>query len=427
MRLLYDIFFAVFSIFYLPCLLFKGKFHKDFFQRFGFLPKEVTRLSRPVWIHAVSVGEAVLAGKLAAGIKKRFPDVPIIVSTTTRTGNDMMRKTGRGTVDAVFYYPLDISFIVSRVIKAVRPRLYAMIETELWPNLMEAMYSNGIPVVLINGRISDRSYSNYRRIRFMTRRLFRCVDLCCMQSEKDAERINSLGASRDRLFVTGNMKFDEISDVPDKAGFDKGSLGFAPSDEIFVAGSTHFPEEQNVIDIYKRLSPVKEGLKLILVPRHVERAEAVGIYIEKSGLDYIRFSDILSRGNKPARDGHNIILVDTIGHLKDLYRLASVVFVGGSIAKRGGQNPIEAARWGKPVIFGPNMFNFREVTEIFLENDAAVQVNDVVQFEKVLRELLEDDGRKKRISENAARVIKENSGSIAKTVEKIAGYIKSEQ
>jgi 3-deoxy-D-manno-octulosonic-acid transferase len=423
MRFLYDIFFLIFAVFSLPVLLLKGKLHGDFLQKFGALPDEVTSQQDPVWIHAVSVGEAVLGAKLAAGIKSRFPGVPVIVSTTTQTGNDMIRKAGKGVVDAVFYYPLDLSGVVSKVVNAISPRLYVMIETELWPNLISKMHSSGVPIVLINGRISDSSFGNYKKIKFITRHILKDMDRFCVQTARDAERLEELGAEKDKICVTGNMKFDEKKDDAGNQGMNKEYLGFRPSDNIIIAGSTHFPEEQKVIDVYKELNDEKGGLKLILAPRHVERIDAIRIYTEKSGLRYRCLSDVINPEAGSENNEYDVLLVDLIGYLKDLYSVASVVFVGGSFAKHGGQNPIEAARWGKAVVFGPHMFNFREIAEIFLENKAAVQVMDVIALKDVLMGFLESPDEKDRMGENALKVIKKNTGAVDKAIDKIAEYI----
>jgi len=423
MRILYDLFFAVFGVFYIPVLLLKGKVHRGFLQKFALLPDKVTGMDRPVWIHAVSVGEAVLAARVAAEIKKRFPDISIVVSTTTQTGNDMARKSAGDVIDAVFYYPLDISAVVARVVRLINPRLYMMMETELWPNLLEELHSKSIPVVLANGRISDASFANYRRIRVITKYILRCIDRFCMRSEQDAKRIEQLGAPADKVFVTGNVKFDTGGVSCDDGKIDKKCLGFDPGDEIIVAGSTHSPEEQAIITVYGELRKKQDNLKLVLAPRHVERAPAVIKLIETAGLECRRFSDV-TEGEQPERGKYDVLLVDTIGHLKDLYSVATLVFIGGSLAKKGGQNPIEAARWEKTVIFGPHMSNFREVAEVFLENKAAVRVNDVREFRETLAGLLADPEKKKCIAENARRVIEENTGAVSRTVKQIEQYLR---
>jgi len=400
----------------------RGRLHRDFVQKFGFLPADVTGLERPVWIHAVSVGEAALAAKLSARIKGRFPDIPVVVSTTTQTGNDMIRKSGKGVIDGVFYYPLDMRAVVSRAVRLLKPRLYVMIETELWPNLLEELCSKHIPVVLANGRISDASFAKYKKIRFVTKRILRGIDRFCMQSEKDAERIRQLGAAGGSISITGNIKFDEKTALAAPAGFDKEHLGFREGDEIIVAGSTHFPEEAALVDIYGELRKGQSNLKLVLAPRHVQRTDAIKMYFEKAGLGYRCFSDVLKRDSAD-QGRYDVLLVDTIGHLKDIYSVATVIFIGGSLAAKGGQNPIEAARWGKAVVFGPHMFHFREVADIFLESKAAVCVKDVPRLKNELRRFLEDPEARKQIAGNARKVIEENSGAAGRTMEKIESIL----
>ncbi|MBD3379915.1 MAG: glycosyltransferase [Candidatus Omnitrophica bacterium] len=421
MRLLYDIFFILFSLFYVPYLFFRGRLHRDFPQKFGFLGREITELDSPVWIHAVSVGEASLAAKLAAGIKELFPSQPVIVSTTTRTGNDMIRKLGRGIVDSVFYYPLDISLIVSKTIRSIAPRLFIMIETELWPNMLERMKAGRIPVILANGRISEKSFRNYRRIGPVTARLMNCIDAFYMQSVGDAERVTLLGAPGEKVKIAGNMKFDEQKKegpVP----FTRRALGFEKDAPLIVAGSTHFPEENILIDIYLELRARIPSLGLVIAPRHVERSEAVRLYLEKKGVKYRDLSSVLHKDPSSAGE-YNVLMVDTIGHLKDIFGIADVVFIGKSLVAEGGQNPIEAAVWGKPVVFGENMSNFKEVSQIFLENEAALMVKDEEELKKTLESLLTDEDRREALSRNALRMIEKNSGAVRRTLEGIKGYL----
>ncbi len=316
--------------------------------------------------------------------------------------------------------------VVRRAVRLIGPRLYVMIETELWPNILEELHSKGVPVILANGRISDPSFKNYKRIRFIMKRILGCVDRFCMQSGADAERIERLGVPRDKICVTGNMKFDGQSLPSGPRAFGREYLGFAEDDEVIIAGSTHFPEERQLIDVYRQLREKRKRLKLILAPRHVERTDALRIYIEKSGLAYRLFSDILEQGgNEPG--GRDVLLVDTIGHLRELYSAADVVFIGGSLAKKGGQNPIEAASREKPVVFGPNMSNFREVADIFLQNKAALRVKDAIQLKTVMEELLGDPALKNRMGENARRVIEENSGAVERTMGVIGKYLSSSE
>ncbi len=418
MRVLYDIAFLVFGILYIPYLLIKRKAHRDFSQRLGFLPDSVINIRRPVWIHAVSVGEAVLAVKLADKIKRDFPRIPVIVSTTTRTGNSVVRSKGKGTVDAIFYSPLDLRVVTARVVGLIDPALYIMVETELWPNLLHELHSRGVPAALINGRISDGSFRNYRKIRFVMRRILDNIDIFCVRSEKDAERIKELGAPGDRVRVTGNMKFDEIPGAVISSSYSRMDFGFGENDKVIVAGSTHFSEEQDLIEAYKVLKRRHADLRLILAPRHVERADAIEAYIAKSGMKYYRFSAMLS-GTEGAMPGSDVVLVDTIGHLKDVYETATIVFVGGSLVRKGGQNPIEGARFGKAVVFGPHMYNFREIAETFVKGEAAIMVKDKVQLAPVFSELLENNAKRERLASNAGRIVRKNSGAIDRTMEKL--------
>ena len=312
MRLIYDLAFLVFSLFYLPYFFIKGKGHRDIFQRFGFVKGDLTA-DAPVWIHAVSVGEAAVAAKIAARIKKESPTIPVFVSTTTCTGNEMIQKIGKGVVDAVFYYPVDISFVVSKVVRLVNPRVYVIIETELWPNLLLSLKAKGVPVVLVNGRISDSSFANYKKIKFITKRMLSCINCFCMQSERDSERIQELGAASGNVFITGNVKFDE--ELPKEGtSIEKRDLGFSEDDQIIVAGSTHFPEETAVIDIYRQLKEGRDKLKLVLAPRHVERVDAIRVYLEKTGLKYLQLSEVLDSARLMKRVDEGIRTPDSWNH-----------------------------------------------------------------------------------------------------------------
>lgn len=418
MRILYDIFFMLFGLFYLPCLVLKGKAHGRFLERFGAFGRSMDGLDAPVWIHAVSVGEANVAARIAKGIRKRSPGVPIVVSTTTTTGQDMMEKAGKGVVDRVFYYPLDISFIVSRVISKINPRLYVVIETELWPNLMTALKRKGVPIAVVNGRISDRSFRNYLKVKPFISGMLGCIDVFSVQTKDDASRIVRMGAATERVTVTGNVKFDQGISEGLPLPVRPEDIGMRQDDLIIVAGSTHFNEESQLIDVYKRLSGRIPGLKLIIAPRHVERAEAVKVYIEEAGLRHMAYSGLRGKGAPGGgKTGtYDVMVVDSIGHLKDMYALATIVFVGGSLVKKGGQNIIEPASYGKPVVFGPNMYNFKEAVRMFLSREGAIQVADADELEQVLERLIKDDGMRRNISRKAVDVIRENSGAVDRTV-----------
>ncbi len=384
------------------------------------MPETFKKLDSPIWIHAVSVGEAAVASKLARKLKENFPGAQIVVSTTTKTGNSMIKKNA-DFLDGVFYFPLDFSFVVEKVVRIIKPRCFCMIETELWPNLLMTLHKNNVPVVLVNGRISDSSYRNYLRIKWFFGRIFNSIDLCLMQSEVDAERIKALGAKR-RIAVTGNIKFDELDDVFGKKVFTKESFGFSHDDTVIVAGSTHNPEEKMVITLFKNLKKRHKNLKLIVAPRHVERTGEIKSYLEKEKIKHLLLTEILN-GQFSGFDSADAVLVDTIGDLKYIYNASSIIFVGGSMVKKGGQNPIEGARWGKPVIFGPFMFNFRAISNIFLAAGAAIQINSESELKAVLEDLIVNPEKRESLSKKAIGVIDSNRGAILKTVENIKKYV----
>ena len=403
----------------------KGKFHTGFSQKFGFLPPSILNIKNPVWIHAVSVGEALVAANLCEAIKARIPGVKVIVSTTTRTGNEMIRKSSK-SVDGVFYYPIDVRRVVKNVLNKVDPSAYVIVETELWPNMLEEVSARSIPLVLVNGRISDRSFLGYKRIGFITKRMLGCFSSVCVQTQRDAEKIKALGCPASKIRVTGNVKFDISFPEPRQTDVEKISEAFPEGSRVIVAGSTHYPEEKFIIDEFIKLRKGSKDVKLVVAPRHIERKDAIKIYVESFNLKCCFFSGITGSKFKK-EENFDVIIVDTIGHLKDIYSRATVVFIGGSLAKKGGQNPIEAARWGKAVIFGPNMDNFREVARNFIENGAAIMVEDPVELGKAILEILNNDQKRMLMEKNSREVIEKNSGAIEKTVEAIELCLKSEK
>ena len=419
MRFFYDISFFLFAVFYVPVMAFKGKFHAGFSQKFGRVPPEVTKLEKPVWIHAVSVGEAVLAARLCEAIKNVLPNVPVVVSTTTRTGNEMVKKSSK-KVDGIFYYPIDLRGVVKKALDAIDPSVYVIVETELWPNMLEETFNRGIPVVLANGRISDKSFAGYKRLGFIIKKMLRCFSFVCVQTLRDAEKIKTLGCDSSKVRVTGNMKYDTTFSEARGVDVEKVSDVFLSGKRAVVAGSTHCPEETGIIDEFVKLSKNITDVKLIIAPRHIERKDAIRIYVERAGLKCCFFSEVAGEVDQ-SMSRADVMIVDTIGHLKDLYSLATVVFIGGSLAQRGGQNPIEAAKWGKAVIFGPNMNNFREVARDFIENGAAIRVEDVSRLGEAMVEVLNNEVRRTDMEKGAHEVIEKNSGAVSRTVEVING------
>ncbi|MDD3375406.1 MAG: 3-deoxy-D-manno-octulosonic acid transferase [Candidatus Omnitrophica bacterium] len=414
MTILYDLAFFIFSIIYLPYLLVKRKWHKGFAMRFGFL-KEIdignSNVSR-IWIHAVSVGEVVVIKNLLNEIRLRYPENPVVITVVTQTGFEMAQKIS-DEVDQVIYAPLDFSLSVRRYIDVINPRIYINAETELWPNLLTQLYRRGVPIVQVNGRISDQALKGYRFLRPVIKPILNYFSFFCMQSNLDADRIKELGACSERVKVVGNMKFDDILDEHQK---ELSNSILDESEELFVAGSTHPGEEEIVLDIFKRIEKRFENLRLIIAPRHPERTGEIIDLVEKKGFKAIKFSQVYDL----IIDQQTVVVVDTIGHLRSLYRLAKVVFVGKSLTAQGGHNIIEPAYFEKPIIVGPYMQNFKDITALFLQNNAIVQVKDKTEFAKELERLLEDPVCCEEQGRRAREVIEQYQGASEKTLDLIS-------
>jgi len=424
--MLYDLGFLIFSIIYLPALIFKGKLHREFPERFGRYDeaKERALLSGRdrIWIQAVSVGEVALCRSLIPHLKEKFPGHDLVVSTITKAGNDLAKSLF--SKDAIIiYFPLDFGFTVRRAVKYIKPSLYIMIETEIWPNLLKELSLNSIHSVMINGRISDRSIGKYRLVKPFLKKTLSKIDAFCMQDAIDAERIIGLGAQPDRVKVTGNMKFDvEASANVGAPDVVRRSLGLSADDQLIVAGSTHSGEEEVVIEAFKELTPDFPTLKLLIAPRHVDRVEEIENVIKKYGFEPVRVSKLnpIPNTQYPIR----IMVLDTIGHLNEAYSAATLVFIGGSLVKHGGQNPIEPAVLGRAILFGPHMFNFRYITEVLLKEGAALQVTGREDLAGNLKTLLEYPLKRSRLGNNAKKVIAKNRGATKKNLEKISGILR---
>ena len=412
--MLYDIAFLIFSLFYLPTLIFKGKMHADFGERFGRYSKEkreaLAASKGAIWIQAVSVGEVATCAGLIKKLKERFPDKKIVLSTITKTGNNLARRLFRDDA-VIIYFPLDLSWIVKKVIALVDPCLYVMVETEIWPNVIKEISRRGVPSMIINGRISDRSFGKYRLAKPFLSGTMKRVGVFCMQSVKDAERIMGLGAPKDRVRVTGNMKFDvEVSIDAGRPESLKRSMGMADDHMLLVAGSTHRGEETAVLEAFKMLSSEFPRLKLLIAPRHIERSGEVEDAARSAGFDPVL---VLSIRNS------NVFILDMIGQLRDVYSIATIVFVGGSLVPHGGQNPVEPAALGKPVIFGPHMFNFREISASLLDSGAAILIKGPKELSGSIKSLLLDPVKRSEMAKRAGSVIADKRGATDRNIKEI--------
>jgi 3-deoxy-D-manno-octulosonic-acid transferase len=392
-------------------------------QRMGCLPPLV--LKNPIWVHAASVGEVLCTLPLLKRIKRAFPDCEIVITTMTRTGNDMA-KTQILEANAVLFFPFDHPFILRKVFREIRPRLLLLAETELWPNLLLSCKRKEIPVVLFNGRISDRSFPRYRFLRFFFERYLKCISLFLMQTEKDRQRVQEIGAPSERTRVTGNIKFDQAFPSFDPKQVDERthSLGLRGDETILIAGSTHSGEDEILLSLLKDLEPASSRLVMILAPRHLDRLGDVEKLLEREGIPWTRRSSLPAPPPSSDSAGKSrVILLDTMGELMKIYQLGTVVFIGGSLVPVGGHNPLEPLFFKKCVLFGPHMFNFLEISRLLTEREGAIQVQGKEDLALQLKRLLDNEGARTRIGEKGYQVLQENQGATERIFEEIKPYL----
>ncbi len=416
--------FVLVSPYFLCQAIWHGKYVGSLGQRLGYLPASVNLGGdESIWVHAVSVGEVLTARPLLAALQTAYPDLRVFLSTTTRTGQQLARRVALDA-NAVFYFPFDWTFTVRRTVDLVKPRLFLMMETEIWPNLLRECRRRGIKTAVVNGRLSSRSFPRYRLVRGFFRRVLGDIDRFCVQSEATSRRLVQLGADRSRITVTGSLKFDSLDaavPVPNRSQERVlRCFSLSPDQTVVVAGSTLKGEEEAVVRAFNRLrAGVASGALLIIAPRHPERFADVERLCRQAGL-----STVL-RSNLPidAKLRADAVVVDTIGELAQLYQLATVVFVGGSLVPAGGHNILEPAVFGKPIVFGPHMDNFAEIAEAFLASEAAVQVPSGDQLEEVILSLAGDPVRRARIGTAARAFVEANRGAKERTLKVITALL----
>ena len=394
----------------------KGKYREGFAEKFfGRVPMRKSD-RKCAWFHAVSVGEVTLLPHLVQEFRKQRPDWDCAISTTTQTGMALAKK--RFPDSPVFYCPLDFSWAVRTALRRIRPDLLVLAELELWPNLITLSGRAGAEVCIVNGRLSPGSFRGYKRIRFLAAWLLRKVRLIAVQDETYAERFRYLGGPPERVVMTGSMKFDgAVTDRENPATRDLRRLaGIGENDTVFLAGSTQEGEESAALAAYANLHEAHPDLRLILVPRHPERFDAVARLLEESPFAWSRRSG-LSETNPAER----ILLVDTVGELGAWWGTARIAFVGGSFGKRNGQNMIEPAAYGAAVSFGPNTRNFRDIVDTMLRHDAAIVVADAAELEQFVQRCLEEPAFADELGHRAQQLVREQSGALARTVELLNG------
>ncbi|HYT90596.1 MAG TPA: 3-deoxy-D-manno-octulosonic acid transferase [Gemmataceae bacterium] len=365
------------------------------------------------WFHGVSVGEIHLLRQVVAAFRKRHPGWECVISTTTETG---LAEAKRCFADlAVFYWPFDFTWAVKRALRRVRPNLIVLAEGELWPNFLAAANRRRVPVAVVNGRMSPRSFRRYRRLGVLSRRLFNRLDLCVAQTDEYAVHFQALGVAAGKVHVTGSVKYDGACadrDNPRTCALRR-LLAVEEGDLVWIAGSTQAPEEQIVLDIYRRARKRHRNLRLFVVPRQKDRFDEVAELLRRSGLPFVRRSAL----TESIHDRRAIVLIDSIGELGALWGLADVAFVGGSLdGQRGGQNMIEPAAYGAAVVFGPHVWNFKDAVERLLAAKAAIQVMDAAALEAAVNRLFEDIAERQRIGTAARWLALEQQGATERTI-----------
>jgi 3-deoxy-D-manno-octulosonic-acid transferase len=440
MRTLYNILFAVFFAVSAPFYFLKMRrrgtdqfekrkfdWRKGFGQRFARYDsrlKQALTNRHTLWMHAVSVGEVNVCTQVIKALEPRLPNLKIVVSTTTTTGMERLQNVLPSHISRI-YYPLDLRGWVSRALNTIRPEAIVLVEAEIWPNFLWRAMDFKTPVFLVNARLSDRSFRGYKRAAFVFRRLFGGLAGVAAQNEADAVRLQELGCRRESIHVVGSLKYDaaklderRVLDVP---GMFR-QLGVPAGARVIVGGSTHDGEESVLAEQFLRLQEKFPDLFLVIVPRHAEFSREVGKKLATSGLRFAYRSDIVESTQYRAGE-IQCLLVNSTGELKYFYEHATVVFIGKSLTAKGGQNPIEPAALGKPVVFGPNMSEFEDIVRNFLDGDGAVQVQDKEQLETALETLLADTKRRDEVGRNGLKVVHQNLGAIDRTVEMIVKHL----
>ena len=434
MRFILDLLYLLLAIAISPMVIYRVIRHKRYrtgwSQRFG----KVIRKSpdkKCIWLHAVSVGEVNAAKTIIRELQTKFRDFEIVISTTTDTGfaraSALFGKNLR-----VFYFPLDFSWIMRRAFRKICPALCLLMELEVWPNFVRIAQQSNTPVVVVNGRISDKSFSRYRNVKPFTRKIFGKVSLVLAQADEYAQRFKELGCPSERVIVTGSLKYDTAQITNKVEGADALAVQLNIKDErLWVAGATGNDEEKILLDVYQKLKKQKQfnDLRLAIVPRKPERFDEVAELIKQTGLEFIRYSQVKNQAagkssiEYRASSIETIILGDTMGDLRKFYSLATIIFVGRSLVPMGGSDMMEAAALGKCTIFGPHAFNFRQTVDALLKDQGAIMVNDKEELLETMKKCLIEPDFAQRTANNGQEVIRKNQGATAKTIEQIAALL----
>ncbi|HUT46374.1 MAG TPA: 3-deoxy-D-manno-octulosonic acid transferase [Sedimentisphaerales bacterium] len=425
MRYVLDLLYLFAGLTYSPVIVYRairhGRYRSGWAQRFGKISRRSPE-KKCIWLHAVSVGEVNAAKTIIKELETRFSDFEIIISTTTDTG--FARATNLFSRDhQVFYFPFDFSWAMHRAFGNIRPAICLLMELEIWPNFISLAKRLDVPVVVVNGRISDKSYAGYRRIKLFTRNIFGKISLVLAQTDQYAQRFREIGAGN--VIVTSSLKYDtaQITDKVQGADALAAQINIG-SERLWVAGGTGPGEEQIILDVFKHLkqSGQLEDLRLVIVPRKPERFDDVARTIADAGFDFIRYSSFKNT-DAGCKEKPPVILGDTMGDLRKFYCLATIIFVGRSLVPMGGSDMMEAAALGKCTVFGPHAFNFRQTVDSLLAGNGAIMVNDGDELLKTMQKCLLEPDYAREIARNGQEDIKRNQGATTKSIEQIEKFL----
>lgn len=431
MRFILDLVYLLVGVAYSPVVIYRivkhNRYRTGWGQRFGKIGRKNPD-KKCIWLHAVSVGEINAAKTIIKELKNRFGDFEIVISTTTDTG--FARATALFSEShQVFYFPFDFSWVMHRAFRRIRPAICLLMELEVWPNFVSTARQLHVPVVVVNGRISDKSFPKYKRVRALVKHVFRKVTLVLAQTEEYARRFREIGTIAESIVVTSSLKYDtaQISDKVEGADALAAQLRIG-EERVWVAGGTGLGEERIILEVYQLLvqqDPFKD-LRLVIVPRKPERFGEVAQIIGETGFDFIRYSAIKST-NAVCSEKVPVILGDTMGDLRKFYSLASLIFVGRSLVPMGGSDMIEAAALGKCTLFGPHTFNFTQTAEALLADRGALLVKSQQELLLTLQKCLHEPEFASEIARNGQEVIRKNQGATAKSIEQIGRFLTTSQ
>lgn len=420
MRIFINLIYLTFIILTLPYYLFKiittASYRAGLKERLGFVPRRANE-KPAIWLHGASVGEIMAAQGLIDGLKQKYPDYDIIISTLTPTGQAVAKKKYPGC--QFLFFPIDLSFIIKRVFKRLQPNLIILIERELWPNFILTANKMNIPVIVVNGRLTEKSLRWYKILKLIMKRVLARIQHFALQNETYAQRYQALGVPQDKITVTGNMKYDivQVADLINEKNSYIRLFQISPDEIVLIGGSTHAPEEETLLNVYKRLRLENTSLRLILAPRYPERFDEVERLITAKGFKCLRRSKI-EEGASGLNDA--IILIDVLGELLKVYSVADIVFVGGTMAPRGGHNILEPAGLGKPVFFGSSLYNFADSAEMLVNAGGARLTSRGSELYEALKGLMTQPEQIKKMGQTNKEIVLSQQGATQKNLDLIS-------